>query len=70
MKYASKIRNSTPELNKQKFKEVVLYILNMPLYKDGIDAETLPHILYLIDFDFYEKHEEHLTGATYKKAKS
>lgn len=60
-----KLRLSEPIFDSEKMREVILYILNK---RPNIDEETLCNILYFIDFDFYEKFEEHLIGATWKKS--
>jgi hypothetical protein len=53
-----------PKLNKEKTKEVIKYILK----KCGkMSAKKLQGLLYFMDFDYYEKYEEHLTGLTYMK---
>ena len=60
----SNIRISKPTFQPEKFREVILYILD----KTGDLSEIeLEEILYFIDFDYYQVVEEHLTGATYKK---
>jgi len=51
----------------EKFKEVLIYILNKIGSKPNIGETVLYKLLYFIDFDFYEKYEEQLIGATYKK---
>ena len=61
------MRNSSPEVNVQKFKEVLLYILNKIGTKENLDETVICNLFYFIDFDFYEKYEEHLIGLTYKK---
>ncbi|MBA7564350.1 hypothetical protein ES708_06013 [subsurface metagenome] len=61
------IRISIPQKNLQKFKEVLLYILNKIGAKPNIGESVLYKLLYFIDFDFYEKYEEQLIGATYIK---
>jgi len=45
-----------------------LYILNKVGAKPNIDAAVISKLLYFIDFDFYEKYEEQLIGATYIKS--
>ncbi len=50
-----------------KFKEVLLYILEKVGAKTNIGETALYKLLYFIDFDFYEKFEEQLTGARYIK---
>jgi transcriptional regulator with XRE-family HTH domain len=61
------MRISVPAKNVKKFKEVLLYILNKVGAKPNIGETVLYKLLYFIDFDFYEKYEEQLIGATYKK---
>jgi len=51
----------------QKFKEVLLYILEKVGAKPNVGKTVLFKLLYFTDFDFYEKFEEQLIGATYKK---
>lgn len=60
------MRNSKPKFKKEIFKEVLLYVLNKTK-KKSLDIESLSNIMYFIDFDFYEKYEESLTGAMYLK---
>jgi transcriptional regulator with XRE-family HTH domain len=59
------VRISIPKLHKEKFKAVLLYILEKVGAKPNIGETALYKLLYFIDFDFYEKFEEQLTGATY-----
>ena len=61
------MRINVPSKNVQKFKEVLLYILNKIGAKPNIGETVLYKLLYFIDFDFYEKYEEQLIGATYRK---
>jgi len=61
------IRVSIPEINFRKFKEVILYILNRVGAKPNVGETVIYKLLYFIDFDFYEKYEEHLLGGTYIK---
>jgi transcriptional regulator with XRE-family HTH domain len=63
------IRISVPQKNLEKFKEVLLYILNKVGSKPNIGETVIYKLLYFIDFDFYEKYEEQLIGATYIKNK-
>lgn len=51
----------------QKFKEVLLYVLEKVGAKPNIGETALFKLLYFIDFDFYEKYNQFLTGATYMK---
>jgi transcriptional regulator with XRE-family HTH domain len=63
------LRISVPQKNLEKFKEVLLYILNKVGAKENIGETVIYKLLYFIDFDFYEKYEEQLVGATYIKNK-
>lgn len=55
------------KFNPQKFKEVLLYILEKVGAKPNIGETALFKLLYFIDFDFYEKFGQYVTGATYIK---
>jgi len=66
-KVKPQIRINVPQKNMEKFKEVFLYILNKVGSKPNIGETVIYKLLYFIDFDFYEKHEEQLIGATYRK---
>ena len=60
-------RISIPQKNLEKFEEVLLYILNKVGSKSNVGKTVLYKLLYFIDFDFYEKYEKQLIGATYMK---
>jgi transcriptional regulator with XRE-family HTH domain len=64
-----RMRINIPQKNLQKFKEVLIYILNKVGAKPSIGETVTYKLLYFIDFDYYEKHEEQLIGATYQKNK-
>ena len=53
--------------NLDKFKQVLLYILTKVGGKPNVGETVLHKLLYFIDFDYYEKFEENLMGATYIK---
>ncbi len=53
--------------NLEKFKQVLLYVLEKVGAKPNIGETVLYKLLYFIDFDYYEKFEENLMGATYIK---
>jgi len=55
------------EKNLDKFKQVLLYVLGKVGSKPNIGETVLHKLLYFIDFDYYEKFEENLMGATYIK---
>jgi len=53
--------------NLEKFKQALLHILGKIGSKPNIGETVLYKLLYFIDFDYYEKFEENLIGATYIK---
>jgi len=61
------IRINVPQRNINKFKEVLLYVLNRIGSKPNVGETVIYKLLYFIDFDFYEKYEDQLIGATYLK---
>lgn len=61
------IRIDVPQKNLKKFKEVLLYILEKVGSKSNVGMTVLYKLLYFVDFDYYEKFEEQLVGATYIK---
>ena len=61
------LRISIPQKNLEKFKEVLLYVLSKIGGRPNVGETVLYKLLYFIDFDFYEKYEEQLIGATYIK---
>jgi transcriptional regulator with XRE-family HTH domain len=61
------IRISVPELQIDKFKNVLLYVLEYCAGKPNVGETVLNKLLYFCDFNYYELYEEHLTGARYKK---
>ena len=61
------IRLSVPQEKAEKFEQILLYILAKIGGKPNIGQTVLYKLLYFIDFDYYEKFEEQLIGATYIK---
>jgi transcriptional regulator with XRE-family HTH domain len=61
------IRINVPAKNLKKFKEVLLYVLSKVGAKPNVGETVLYKLLYFIDFNFYEKYEEQMMGATYIK---
>lgn len=53
--------------NLEKFKQVLLYVLIKVGGKPNVGETVLHKLLYFIDFDYYEKFEKNLMGATYIK---
>lgn len=62
---ASDMRISIPEKNIEKFKQVLLYVLEKTAGKPNVGMTVLYKLLYFIDFDYYEKYEQQLMGLTY-----
>lgn len=60
-------RISIPELKVDKFRNVLLYILEKCAGKANVGETVLYKLLYFSDFNNYEIYEESLTGAQYKK---
>lgn len=60
-------RISVPTLQVNKFKNVLLYILEHCAGKPNVGETVLYKLLYFSDFNYYELYEEHLTGAKYHK---
>lgn len=63
----AKITFAMPKFNREKFKQVLLYILEKCGAKANVGETVIYKLLYFIDFNFYELYEEYLTGATYRK---
>ncbi len=64
---SSKIEIRVTKKNLNKFKQVLLYVLEKVGGKLNFGETVLHKLLYFIDFDYYEKFEENLMGATYIK---
>ncbi|MBP7846017.1 MAG: DUF4065 domain-containing protein [Candidatus Pacebacteria bacterium] len=64
---AEQLRFNTPEENIEKFKQVLLYVLERVGAKPNVGMTVLYKLLYFIDFDYYEKYEKQLMGLTYFK---
>lgn len=64
---SSDLRIRVTKKNLAKFKQVLLYVLNKVGGKPNVGETVLHKLLYFIDFDYYEKFEESLMGATYIK---
>ena len=64
---SSDIRISIPQKNIEKFKQVLLYVLEKTAGKPNVGMTVLYKLLYFIDFDYFEKYEKQLMGLTYIK---
>ncbi|MFH1150523.1 MAG: type II toxin-antitoxin system antitoxin SocA domain-containing protein [Actinomycetota bacterium] len=62
-----RMRINVPQKNVRKFKEVLVYILEKVGARPNVGETVIYKLLYFIDFDFYERYEEQLVGATYIK---
>ncbi len=62
------VRIDIPQENREKFRNVLLYILNRVGAKPNVGKTVLYKLLYFIDFNYYEKNREQLMGLTYIKA--
>jgi transcriptional regulator with XRE-family HTH domain len=51
----------------QKFKEVLLYILQKIGAKPNVGQTVIYKLLYFIDFDYYEKYDEKILGLAYQR---
>ena len=60
----SKERISTPKLQVDKFKNILLYILSQCAGKPNVGETVLYKLLYFSDFNYYELYEDHLAVAT------
>src|SRR5258708_29226525 len=61
------VRLSIPAVKVDKFKNVLLYILERCAGKPNVGETVIYKLLYFSDFNYYELYEEHLTGARYRK---
>lgn len=60
-------RIAVPKLKINKFKNLLLYILERCAGKPNVGETVLYKLLYFVDFNYFELYEEHLTGAKYRK---
>jgi len=56
-----------PKFDKEKFKQVLLYILDKCGAKANVGETVVYKLLYFSDFNYYELFEDYLTGASYRK---
>ncbi len=56
-----------PKENIEKFRQVLLYVISKVGNRPNIGQTALYKLLYFIDFDYYEKYQEYLIGASYIK---
>ncbi len=56
-----------PIFNKEKFKQILLYVIEKCGSKINVGKTVIYKLLYFIDFDYYELNEEYLTGELYRK---
>ncbi len=53
--------------NKKKFKQVLHYLISRCGELDNVGKTVFYKLLYFADFNYYELHEDKLTGETYRK---
>ncbi len=58
-------RDLNPQANPEKLREVLLYVLGKVGAKPNVGETVLYKLLYFIDFDYYEKYGQSITGLTY-----
>jgi len=58
-------RDLDPQTNPEKLREVLLYVLEKVGAKPNVGEMVLYKLLYFIDFDYYEKTGQSITGLTY-----
>jgi transcriptional regulator with XRE-family HTH domain len=56
-----------PKVKRDKFKQILLYILERCGAKPNVGETVIYKLLFFADFNFYELYEEHLTGEAYRK---
>lgn len=61
------VRISAPGLKPEKFRNMLLYVLENCSGKPNVGETVLHNLLYFIDFNYYEIYEEQLSGASYRK---
>lgn len=64
------IRMSVPHLKSEKFRNLLLCVLERCAGKPNVNESVLYKLLYFIDFNYYEIYEEQFSGATYIKTKN
>lgn len=58
-------RDIDPQTKPEKLREVLLYVLGKVGAKPNVGETVLYKLLYFIDFDYYEKTGQSITGLTY-----
>jgi len=58
-------RDIDPQAKPEKLREVLLYVLEKVGAKPNVGETVLYKLLYFIDFDYYEKTGQSITGLTY-----
>ena len=69
-KIKNKFNKKTYKFDNEKFKELIIYILNKIASHPEFNEQTLHKILFLIDFEHYETYNKHFTGETYLRRKN
>lgn len=70
VEYKTVKRQSTPRIITEKLESIFLYIIQKCASYSNAEESNLNKILYFCDFNYYERHEEHLSGLRYKRLSS
>ncbi len=62
-----KSNSKKPRFDREKFKQILLYVIEKCGSKINVGKTVIYKLLYFIDFDYYELNEEYLTGESYRK---
>lgn len=62
-----KSNGKKPRFDREKFKQILLYVIEKCGSKINVGKTVIYKLLYFIDFDYYELNEEYLTGESYRK---
>lgn len=60
-----RLKIRAPKRDIEKFRQVLMYVLGEIGLRPNVNDAVLHRILYFIDFDYYERHGESLSGVTY-----
>jgi DNA-binding XRE family transcriptional regulator/uncharacterized phage-associated protein len=64
---SERVSKPPEEPNYEKFRNVLLYLLEKCAGKPNVGETVLYKLLYFADFNHFEAYEKHLTGAAYRK---
>ena len=64
---APKKQFNKPKFNREKFKQILLYVLEKCGARPNVGETVIFKLFYFIDFNYYEIYEDYLTGEAYRK---